>query len=736
MFAESATLLGAHWDGEGTNFALFSENAEAVDLCLFDAQGAETRIRLPELTYDVWHGYLPNIHPGQRYGYRVHGPHQPKEGHRFNSHKLLIDPYALAIAGDIRFGTSLFAYEDEAFTGRDRDLGFSTTDSAEAMPKCVVVDTAFDWEGDTLLNLPWHETIIYEVHVKGFTQTHPAIPAELRGTYAGLGHPAAIAHLKSLGITAVELLPVHHFNAYPGHLVPVGLHNYWGYDSLNYFAPHSGYSTSNVADVQGGQVCEFKRMVKALHQAGIEVILDVVYNHTGEGNHLGPTLTLRGVDNAAYYRLVEDMPRYYMDFTGCGNSLNVRHPQILKLIMDSLRYWVTEMHVDGFRFDLASALARELYAVNQLSAFFNIIHQDPVLSRVKLIAEPWDLGEGGYQVGNFPHLWSEWNGQYRDTMRDFWRDHPSRLGEFASRFTGSSDLYQDTGRLPYASINFITAHDGFTLRDLVSYNEKHNMANGENNRDGESYNRSWNCGEEGETNDEKILTLRSQQQRNFLTTLFLSKGVPMLLGGDELGRTQHGNNNTYCQDNTLAWFDWNSLNNSENQQLLTFTQQLIQFRQRHPVFCRRRWFEGRIDACAVDIGWFTAAGSELTDKDWNSPTAKTVTIFLNGDELRTDDDRGQAITDDSFLLCINATPKAVSFTLPQTSLSNPSQRPGWRRMLDTKLTTGFVHDDVVYYAEQTLPLSARTIVLLQCAPGKRLVSSETNAAGAAGDETE
>ncbi len=705
--------LGASWDGKGTNFALFSENAEAVDLCLFDEQGNETRVRLLEQTHNVWHGYLPDIHPGQRYGYRVHGPYDPKTGHRFNPHKLLIDPYALAVAGDIRFGNDLFAYGDDAFAGRDRDLGFSTSNSADSVPKSIVVDTTFDWDGDQLLHTPWHQTIIYEVHVKGFTQTHPDIPSELQGTYAGLAHPAAIDYLQSLGVTAVELLPVHHFNTYPGHLMPVGLHNYWGYDSLNYFAPHASYSQSGI---NGDQVREFKRMVKALHQAGIEVILDVVYNHTGEGNHLGPTLTLKGVDNVAYYRLVPETPRYYMDFTGTGNSLNVCHPQVLKLIMDSLRYWVTEMHVDGFRFDLASALARELYEVNQLSAFFNIIHQDPVLSRVKLIAEPWDIGEGGYQVGNFPLLWSEWNGQYRDTMRDFWRDHPCRLGEFATRFTGSSDLYQDNGRLPNASINFITAHDGFTLRDLVSYNEKHNMANGENNRDGESYNRSWNCGVEGETDNEGILALRSQQQRNFLTTLFLSKGVPMLLGGDEFGRTQHGNNNTYCQDNELSWFNWDLIQQPQGQQLLTLTQQLIQFRQQHPVFCRRRWFEGRIDACAVDIGWFTPAGKELSPADWDSATAKIVTIFLNGDELNISDEHGNPIADDSFLLCFNATATPKTISVPALPLANLARCSGWQLVLDTKRPEGFVTDAIIYAAGQDIPLSARSIVLLKCVP--------------------
>ncbi|MFM7527131.1 MAG: glycogen debranching protein GlgX, partial [Nodosilinea sp.] len=533
--------LGATWDGAGTNFALFSENATGVDLCLFDEQGQETRLPLREMENYIWHGYLAEVGPGQRYGFRVHGPYVPAVGNRFNPHKLLIDPYARALEGDVQLNPLIFGYNMAEIALQDADLTFSELDSAPYIPKAIVIDPSFDWQGDRPPRTPWHRIIIYETHVRGLTNTHPDLPEALRGTYAGLAHPVMIDYLTKLGITAVELLPVHHFHAFPGHLAGTGLRNYWGYDSLAYFAPYSGYSAAGQA---GQQVQEFKHMVKALHQAGIEVILDVVYNHTGEGNHLGPTLSLRGIDNPAYYRLVEDTPRYYTDFTGCGNSLNVRHPQVLKLIMDSLRYWVLEMHVDGFRFDLASALARELYEVDSLAAFFDIIHQDPVLSTIKLIAEPWDLGEGGYQVGNFPLLWSEWNGKYRDAMRDFWRDHDCRLGEFAFRITGSSDLYQASGKRPHASINFITCHDGFTLRDLVSYNQKHNLANQEHNRDGESYNRSWNCGIEGETNDPAILTLRQRQQRNLLATLLLSQGVPMLLGGDELGRSQEGNNNS------------------------------------------------------------------------------------------------------------------------------------------------------------------------------------------------
>lgn len=698
--------LGATWDGQGTNFAVFSENATAMELCLYEPDGQERRLALPEVTNHVWHGYLPGVGPGQRYGYRAYGPYDPKQGKRFNSHKLLLDPYALAIAGDLQFGPSIFGYPMDRFADSERDLDISKLDDADSVPKGIVADRRFDWGDDRHPCTPWHETVIYEVHVKGFTRKHPDIPPELQGTYAGLGHPACVEHLKSLGITAVELLPVHHYNAYPGHLVASGLHNYWGYDSINYFAPYAGYSA---AGDSGDQVKEFKAMVKALHQAGIEVILDVVYNHTGEGNHLGPTLSLRGIDNEAYYRLVERSPRYYMDFTGCGNSLNVRHPQVLKLIMDSLRYWVQEMHVDGFRFDLASALARELYEVDSLAAFFDIIHQDPVLSTTKLIAEPWDLGEGGYQVGNFPLLWSEWNGKYRDTMRDFWRDHHCRLGEFAFRFTGSSDLYQANGKLPHASINFITAHDGFTLRDLVSYNEKHNEANGEGNRDGESYNRSWNCGVEGETENRDILRLRSQQQRNFLATLFLSQGVPMMLGGDEMGRTQHGNNNTYCQDNPISWFDWSQLHSSA--ELLTFTRRLIHFRKQHPIFCRRQWFLGREihGSGVIDIGWFNPDGTAISDSDWHDGDSKAISIFLNGEEIVTLDHQGQRIIDDSFLLFFNAYADEKKFAIPPSV-----DRKSWRILFDTCEPEGFVDNGLVYNCGQHVPVAARSLVMLAC----------------------
>jgi len=702
--------LGATWDGSGTNFAIFSENATAVDLCLFDEAGHETRLPLKEVENYVWHGYLANVGPGQRYGYRVHGPYDPENGLRFNPHKLLLDPYARAIEGDVTYGESIFSY-DISRVGKtddleDLDLTFQDADSVNAMPKCVVVDPSFDWEGDRHLETPWHQTIIYETHVKGITQLHPDVPDHLRGTYAGLAHPAVIEHLQGLGITAVELLPVHHFHAYPGHLVAHGLRNYWGYDSLGYFAPYAGYSASGQA---GEQVKEFKQMVKALHQAGIEVLLDVVYNHTGEGNHLGPTLTLRGLDNAAYYRLVDDLPRYYMDFTGCGNSLNVRHPQVLKLIMDSLRYWVTEMHVDGFRFDLASALARELYEVDSLAAFFDIIHQDPVLSTTKLIAEPWDLGEGGYQVGNFPLLWSEWNGKYRDSMRDFWRDHDCRLGEFAFRLTGSSDLYQANGKRPHASINFITCHDGFTLRDLVSYNEKHNEANCEDNRDGESYNRSWNCGEEGETDDPDILALRLKQQRNFLTTLMLSQGVPMILGGDELGRTKQGNNNTYCQDSELSWFDWNL--SPDNQILLDFTKRLIHFRRQHPPFARRHWFQGRqIHGSGVhDIGWYNPDGGEITDEQWHDGSAKALCVFMNGEELIHPDALGQRILDDSYLLLFNAQPEPQEFVIPPAL-----QQRQWSLLMDTEKPSGFIDDGPTYQTDEVITVAEFSLVMLGC----------------------
>ncbi|MCB1193248.1 MAG: glycogen debranching protein GlgX [Leptospiraceae bacterium] len=662
LWPGQAYPLGSFWNGKGTNFAIFSENATGVELCLFDKHNKETRLQLKEVNKFIWHGFVPGIGPGQRYGFRVQGPFLPHEGHRFNPNKLLIDPYAKAIDGDVLFGEEIFSY-----TWGDDDLGFSETNDAHLIPKAVVIDESFDWGEDEPPNTPWHETIIYELHIKGFTQLHPEVPAKLRGTYAGLAHPSAISHLQLLGITAVELMPTHHFLANPGHLLEKGLKNYWGYDSINFFSPHSSYSYSGSC---GEQVKEFKEMVKALHKAGIEVILDVVYNHTGEGSHFGPTISLKGIDNASYYRLVDGNARYYMDYTGCGNSLNARNPQVLKLIMDSLRYWVTEMHVDGFRFDLASALARELHAVDRLSAFFDIIHQDPTLSDVKLIAEPWDVGEGGYQVGGFPLLWSEWNGKYRDTVRDFWRGQDSRLADFAYRFTGSSDLYQSNGRSPNASINFITAHDGFTLNDLVSYNDKHNEANGENSEDGESHNRSWNCGAEGDTDDINIQNFRRKQQRNFLVTLMLSQGIPMLLSGDEMGRSQKGNNNPYCQDNEISWLNWDF--QEENESLLDFTRELISFRHKHPVWRKRKWFHGRaIHGSGVnDIVWFNPDAGEMTEEQWLAGYAKAIGVFLNGEEIATPGFRGERIIDGSFLTLFNAHYEEIDFTIP-------SRLQGW-----------------------------------------------------------
>jgi glycogen operon protein len=649
--------LGPNWDGQGTNFSLFSENAERVELCLFDERDHETRVPLTERTAFNWHCYLPDVGPGQRYAYRVHGRWAPAEGHRFNAAKLLIDPYAKSIEGPIRF--------DAARTlpyvpgGADADLQADGSDDADAIPKCIVIDPWFDWEGDTLLNRPWHETVIYEVHVKGFTQRHPGVREDLRGTYAGFASDEAIAHLRSLGVTAVELLPIHHI-ADEHNLVQRGLTNYWGYSSIGYLAPHALYSATGSG---GEQVLEFKGMVKALHRAGIEVILDVVYNHTAEGNHLGPMLGFKGVDNASYYRLVPDERRFYMDFTGTGNSLNPVHPSVLRLIMDSLRYFVVECHVDGFRFDLASALAREFHDVDRLSTFFDTIHQDPVLSQVKLIAEPWDVGPGGYQVGNFPILWTEWNGLYRDCVRDFWRGQCS-VAELARRFTGSSDLYQSDGRRPFASINFVTAHDGFTLNDLVSYNGKHNEANGEENRDGSDDNRSWNHGVEGPTADPEILILRERQVRNFLTTLFLSQGVPMLLGGDELGRTQGGNNNAYCQDNEVSWFDWGL--DGRRRRLLEFANRVIHLREAHPVFRRSQFLTGEshLGSGLPDSWWFRTDGRKMTRRDWGDDGLRTIGLFLNGSEIAARTPAGEQIVDDSFVVLINSAAEPATFLLP------------------------------------------------------------------------
>ena len=646
--------LGPAWDGEGTNFALFSENAERVELCLFDEGDHETRVELTDRTAYHWHGYLPGVGPGQRYGYRVHGPYDPNRGHRFNPAKLLLDPYAKAVEGPIRFDAGRVL----PYVAGGDDLEPDSTDDAAAIPKCVVVDEHFDWEGDRLLRTPWHETVIYEAHVRGFTKLHPDVREDLRGTYAGLAADEGLAHLRSLGVTAVELLPVHHI-ADEEFLHERGLTNYWGYSTVGFLAPHALYAATGT---RGEQVREFKGMVKALHRAGIEVILDVVYNHTAEGNHLGPMLSFKGVDNASYYRLQPGDPRHYMDFTGTGNSLNPVHPSVLRLIMDSLRYWAIECHVDGFRFDLASALARELYDVDRLSSFFDVIHQDPVLSQVKLIAEPWDVGPGGYQVGNFPVLWAEWNGKYRDCVRDFWRGHGD-LGELASRFTGSSDLYQDDGRRPSASVNFVTCHDGFTLADLVSYNEKHNEANAEDGRDGSDDNRSWNCGAEGPTGDPDVLALRERQQRNFLATLFLSQGVPMLLGGDELGRTQRGNNNGWCQDNEISWLDWEV--DQGRERLLAFTRRLIELRRAHPVFRRAHFFAGRqVNGSGLpDVWWFRPDGRRMAQHDWQSD-ATTLGVFLNGDEIPDRTPDGGAIADDSFLVLLNAGANPVTFRLP------------------------------------------------------------------------
>ncbi len=690
--------LGATYDGSGTNFALFSEAAEKVELCLFDDDGPgelrETRVALPEVDGFVWHGFIPNIEPGQRYGYRVHGPYDPAAGQRCNPNKLLLDPYGKAIDGNFEWNQSLFGYNFGDPDSRNDD------DSAASMPKCVVINPYFDWGVDRPPGHEYADSIIYEAHVKGLTKTHPDIPENIRGTYAAVAHPVIIDHLKSLGITAIELMPVHHF-ANDSTLIDKGLSNYWGYNTIGFLAPDSKYSSN---PNPGGPVQEFKAMVRALHEANIEVILDVVYNHTAEGNHLGPTLSMRGIDNAAYYRLVDDDKRYYMDYTGTGNSFNVGHPHSLQLIMDSLRYWVLEMHVDGFRFDLAATLAREFYDVDRLAAFFELVQQDPTVSQVKLIAEPWDVGPGGYQVGNFPPQWTEWNGKYRDTVRDYWRGEPATLDEFASRLTGSADLYEHTGRRPVASINFVVAHDGFTLRDLVSYNEKHNEANKEDNRDGESHNRSWNCGVEGPTDDPKVNELRSRQQRNFITTLLLSQGIPMLAHGDELGRTQQGNNNVYCQDNELSWVDWASADT----ELMEFTQLVCRLRSEHPVFRRRRFFSGRPvrsrDGLA-DIAWFAPDGSEMTDEDWESGFAKSLAVYLNGQGIPDLDGRGQRLTDDSFVLFFNAHHEPIDFVLPTKEFG-----PAWVPVVNTAADLG---EAKPIDAGEIVTVDARSALVLQ-----------------------
>ncbi|PYE15842.1 glycogen operon protein [Williamsia limnetica] len=756
----TAYPLGATFDGAGTNFSLFSEVATKVELCLIGKDNSETRISLEEVDGYVWHAYLPSISPGQMYGYRVHGPYDPHQGLRCDPSKLLVDPYGKAFHGEFDGDASLYSYPivlethereaepteretpsvqagpDDVIAGTDEiavaapeddpDAGPDTTlaepereptpeppdplfgepprlDSLGHTMTSVVINPFFDWQHDRAPNRPYYETVIYEAHVKGMTATHPEVPEQLRGTYAGLAHPAIIDHLTDLGVTAIELMPVHQFMQ-DQTLLDQGLKNYWGYNSFGFMAPHADYASNKKA---GSAVPEFKAMVRAFHEAGIEVILDVVYNHTAEGNHRGPSIAFRGIDNAAYYRLLDGEPWHYMDYTGTGNSLNVRHPHTLQLIMDSLRYWVLEMHVDGFRFDLASTLARELHDVDKLSAFFDLVQQDPVVSQVKLIAEPWDVGEGGYQVGNFPGLWTEWNGQYRDTVRDYWRGEPATLGEFASRLTGSSDLYEATGRRPSASINFVTAHDGFTLRDLVSYNDKHNDANGEDNRDGESHNRSWNCGVEGPTDDPEIERLRARQQRNILATLMLSQGTPMIAHGDEIGRTQNGNNNVYCQDSPIAWMDWTLA--EENSDLLAFTSKVIALRTAHPVFRRRRFFAGRPIRSGDqprDIAWLTPGGEEMTEADWDSGFGKSLAVFLNGSAIGEKDVRGRVVRDDDFLMCFNAHYEPINFRVPTAFYAEE-----WAGVLDTANPVG--DSSVSARAETGLLVRERSLLVLR-----------------------
>jgi isoamylase len=696
----AAYPLGATWDGSGTNFALFSEVAERVQLCLFDADDTETRLDLTEVDGFVWHCYLPAIGPGQRYAYRVHGPYEPKQGHRCNPAKLLLDPYGKAIDGSVRWDPALFGYELGNPAQRN------DADSAPFMPRNVVINPYFDWTGDRQPRTPYHQTVIYEAHVRGLTMRHPQVPPELRGTYSGLASPPVIDHLTKLGITAIELMPVHQ-SVSEHELVTRGLTNYWGYNTIGFLAPHNAYSSSAEPH---GQVAEFKSMVKVLHEAGIEVILDVVYNHTAESGALGPTLSFRGIDNAAYYRLDDGDPSAYLDYTGCGNSLNVRFPHALQLIMDSLRYWILDMHVDGFRFDLAAALARELHEVDRLSAFFELVQQDPVVSQVKLIAEPWDVGAGGYQVGKFPPLWTEWNGKYRDTVRDFWRGQPATIGEFASRLSGSSDLYETSARRPVASVNFVTCHDGFTMADLVSYNTKHNEANGDGNTDGTNDNRSWNCGTEGPTDDPAITALRDRQVRNFLVTLFCSQGVPMLLAGDELGRTQQGNNNAYCQDNEMSWVDWEAAD--QHADLIDFTSALIALRREHPVFRRRRFFSGELAGTSGtevrDISWLTAAGTEMTVDDWRSGYARSLAVLLNGKAITEPGSRGEAITDQSFLLLFNAGDAPVTFTLPGGDIAS-----GWQVVADTAEPAGHIPPAGNATLLTARAVGARSVVILR-----------------------
>jgi isoamylase len=694
--------LGATYDGTGVNFALFSEVAERVQLCLIEDDGTEKCIDLPEVDGFVWHAFIPGVQPGQRYGYRVHGPYDTKNGHRCNPAKLLLDPYAKAIDGQIDGDESLFSYRFK--DSKDGEGPLNTDDSLGHTMLSVVVNPFFDWGQDRAPAHEYHESVIYEAHVKGLTQLHPDVPDEFRGTYSGLATPAVIDHLTGLGVTAIELMPVHQFVQDP-HLLGKGLSNYWGYNTIGFLAPHNGYAALGT---RGQQVAEFKGMVKAMHEANIEVILDVVYNHTAEGNHMGPTLAYRGIDNNAYYRLVDSDKRHYYDTTGTGNSLLMRSPHVLQLIMDSLRYWVTEMHVDGFRFDLAATLARQFHEVDRLSAFFDLVQQDPIVSQVKLIAEPWDVGDGGYQVGNFPPLWTEWNGKYRDTVRDFWRGEPATLGEFASRITGSSDLYEHSGRKPIASINFVVAHDGFTLRDLVSYNEKHNDENGEGGADGESHNRSWNCGVEGPTDDPDVNALRLRQQRNILATLLLSQGVPMLAHGDELGRTQHGNNNVYCQDNETSWVNWEL--DKEQDGLLEFTRRLVQLRSEHPVFRRRRFFAGTAnhggESALGDIAWFTPRGDHMSEEDWANGYAKSLMVFFNGMAIPESDPRGGPTVDDSFLVIFNGHHEAIKFTLPAKAYGR-----AWTVLVDTASDTPV--PDKALRPKAKVTAQARSVVVLR-----------------------
>jgi glycogen operon protein len=699
--------LGATWVGDGVNFAIFSGSATSVDLCLFDSlDSARETIRIPmtEQTHHVWHVFLPDVRPGQLYGYRVFGPYDPPRGLRFNSSKLLLDPYAKAIAGSVNWSDEMFGY---VVGGAQEDLSRDFRDDAWGMPKSVVVDTAFDWKGDKLLRIPMSESVIYEVHVKGFTQLHPDVPENIRGTYAGMASDPAIRYLKELGVTAVELLPVHqHID--DKMLLDKGLTNYWGYQSIGYFAPHAEYSSSGQT---GEQVNEFKEMVRKFHAAGIEVIADVVYNHSAEGNHMGPTLSFRGIDNAAFYRLMADNQRYYLDYTGTGNTLDTLNPRTLQMVVDSLRYWVTEMHVDGFRFDLASALARDGSGVNQYHAFHKVLQQDPVLSQVKLIAEPWDVGDGGYQVGGFPPPWSEWNGKYRDCVRSYWKGDEGRIGEMAYRLTGSPDLYQHDGRRPYASVNFIVSHDGFTLNDIVSYNDKHNEANGENNADGDNNNHSWNHGAEGPTDDADINELRARQRRNMLTTLFLSEGVPMICGGDEFARTQNGNNNAYCQDNEISWFNWNFTD--EQKQQLDFTRKLIQFRREHPVFRRPKFFQGRrIRGSEIkDVMWFNPGGSEMSEEEWTSPFARALAMLLSGDSVDVLDQQGDPLRDDTFLLLSNAHYEPIAFVLPgQENLE-------WQVAIDTADPAGFVQDAKKFSSTDDVEVEGRGTILLRLISG-------------------